>query len=71
MVQSNEGRRGVGGDQLANAEVVIGDVGYFSVVVDGEDVGGDGHGFDDAEVIAHFGSYIVYFPIYYMLSSCK
>jgi hypothetical protein len=53
MVQPDESRRGVGSDQLADAEVVVGQICYFCVVVDAENRRGDGHRLDYAEVIAH------------------
>ena len=53
MVQPDESGRDVGSDQLADAEIVIGQVCYFCVVVDAEYRRGDGHRLDYAEVITH------------------
>ena len=53
MVEAFEGGGHIGGYDLADADVVVGEVGYFSVVVDAEEMGGGAQILCYAEIISH------------------
>ena len=53
MVEAFEGGGHIGGDDLADADVVVGEVGYFGVVVDAEEMGRGAQVLGYAEVIGH------------------
>ena len=53
VIEALEGGGHIGGDDLADADVVVGEVGYFGVVVDAEEMGRGAQVLGYAEVIGH------------------
>ena len=53
MIEAFEGGSHIRGYDLADADVVVSEVGYFGVVVDAEEMGGGAQVLGYAEVIGH------------------
>jgi hypothetical protein len=51
--KADEGGSGIVGDELADADVVVGEIGDFGIVVDAEEIGRGAEAFHHPEVFPH------------------